>query len=609
MEGHVDEALATNAIDLLGQAGRRVLVSGAGHGLGLAVASAFAGAGARVAALDIDVVTVEGVAEELGLVAVMQADVNASASIEPAVVAAIETLGGLDVVINCAAQYPVASLIDEPAELMEAVFQTNVAGYLRVVRAAVPALRRSPSGRIVNFASVMLFTADPPMMGAYVTSKAAIVGLTRALARELGPDGICVNSLAPGSIPTIDGLGRRRGGVPAAPDGAPVHQAHRTCGGHRGDGAVPGVRGGGIHHRPDAAGRRWLGVRLMAAPMRVDLRDRVAVVTGAGQGLGEAIAVALADAGARVAVTDVVQDRANTVAARLPGAAGWRLDVADWDGVSVVAARISASLGAPTILVNNAGVQRIAPSTDLSKADWQMVLDVNLAGTFRCAQAFAPGMMAAGGGCIVNVASINALVGMPGRAPYNASKAGVVAITQVLAAEWAALGIRVNAVAPGYVWTRMLEDAAATGYLWWRGHPGQDTRAASCSTRRDRQRSALPRFGWRIVRAWAHPDRGRRIHRLRRAGTHLVPHGRAHDRLTKPTGGSHSLSPCEADERERSAVCLRGSCGRAGAHPRPWPRCSGAIGHKHDASKRCQAGSIAICPMVLTRTVSRCLIC
>ena len=202
MEGHVDEALATNAIDLLGQAGRRVLVSGAGHGLGLAVASAFAGAGARVAALDIDVVTVEGVAEELGLVAVMQADVNASASIEPAVVAAIETLGGLDVVINCAAQYPVASLIDEPAELMEAVFQTNVAGYLRVVRAAVPALRRSPSGRIVNFASVMLFTADPPMMGAYVTSKAAIVGLTRALARELGPDGICVNSLAPGSIPT-----------------------------------------------------------------------------------------------------------------------------------------------------------------------------------------------------------------------------------------------------------------------------------------------------------------------------------------------------------------------------------------------------------------------
>ena len=197
--------------------------------------------------------------------------------------------------------------------------------------------------------------------------------------------------------------------------------------------------------------------------MRVDLRERVAVVTGAGQGLGEAIAVALADAGARVAVTDAVEDRANAVAARLPGATGWHLDVADWDGVGVVAARISASLGPPTILVNNAGVQRIAPSTDLSKADWQMVLDVNLAGTFRCAQAFAPGMMAAGGGCIVNVASINALVGMPGRAPYNASKAGVVAITQVLAAEWAALGIRVNAVAPGYVWTRMLEDAAATG--------------------------------------------------------------------------------------------------------------------------------------------------
>lgn len=195
-------ALAKRAVDLFDVTGRRVLVSGGGNGLGLAVASAFAGAGAKVVVLDIDIETVGPLSDELGLVAVLAANVDESISVEPAVRDAIDALGGLDVVINAAAQYPVGSLIDEPAELMEAVFRTNVAGYARVVRAAAPALRASPAGRIVNFASVMLFTSDPPNLGAYVVSKAAIVGLTRALARELGPDGICVNSLAPGSIPT-----------------------------------------------------------------------------------------------------------------------------------------------------------------------------------------------------------------------------------------------------------------------------------------------------------------------------------------------------------------------------------------------------------------------
>ena len=259
------ERLATRAIDLFEMAGRRVLVSGGGHGLGLAVASAFAGAGARVAVLDIDIETVGPLADELGLVSVLAANVDDSASVEPAVRQAIEALGGLDVVVNAAAQYPLGSLIDEPAELMEAVFRTNVAGYARVVRAAAPALRASPAGRVINFASVMLFSADPPNLGAYVVSKAAIVGYTRSLARELGPDGICVNSLAPGSIPTrstaaagdVEAFTKRVLGLQCIKRVGRVEDIAATALFLASDGAE-------LHHRPDAAGGRRLDPRLSA---------------------------------------------------------------------------------------------------------------------------------------------------------------------------------------------------------------------------------------------------------------------------------------------------------------------------------------------------------
>lgn len=198
----MEEPLPRETAKLFDLSGRRVLVSGAGHGLGLATAAAFAGAGAEVAAMDIDVAALGEVAAEQGFRAVVTADVRDTPAVDAAVAEAIAKLGGLDVVVNAAAQYPTGSLIDEPAELMEDVFSTNVAGYARVVRAAYPALSRSRAGRVINFSSVMVFSADPPNLGAYVTSKAAIIGYTRALARELGADGICVNSLAPGSIQT-----------------------------------------------------------------------------------------------------------------------------------------------------------------------------------------------------------------------------------------------------------------------------------------------------------------------------------------------------------------------------------------------------------------------
>lgn len=199
--------------------------------------------------------------------------------------------------------------------------------------------------------------------------------------------------------------------------------------------------------------------------MPAGLDGHVAIVTGAGKGIGEAIAHALAAAGARVAVTSRVAADAERVATSLgPGHLGLGLDVRSSAAVDEAVTAAAGSLGTPTILVNNAGVNRLGPSESYPDDDWELVLDVNLTGVFRCCRTVGGRMLEAGHGSIVNVASIvGASVGMPWRAPYAASKAGVVGLTRTLAVEWADRGVRVNALLPGPVQTSMVAEAIASG--------------------------------------------------------------------------------------------------------------------------------------------------
>jgi 3-oxoacyl-[acyl-carrier protein] reductase len=190
--------------------------------------------------------------------------------------------------------------------------------------------------------------------------------------------------------------------------------------------------------------------------MKIDLSNKVALVTGSTRGIGRAIAATLGECGARVAVVGRDKAKAEDVARELGGGArGFACDVSDTAAVAQLVSDVEAAFGSLDILVNNAGITRDNIVMRIRDDDWNAVIDANLRGAFAAIRAASRGMMKRRWGRIVNIASVVGLTGNKGQANYAASKAGLIGLTKSVAKELGSRNILVNAVAPGFIDTEM----------------------------------------------------------------------------------------------------------------------------------------------------------
>ncbi len=197
-----------------------------------------------------------------------------------------------------------------------------------------------------------------------------------------------------------------------------------------------------------------------------DLTGRNALVIGGGGGIGGAIAHALADFGARIAIADLSFEAAQTIAASCQRVdtgqtVAHTIDVTSMDAVQRAITEIEAELGPIDILVNSAGINIRKDVVDYTEADWFKIINTNLSGVFFATQAVARGMLSRGYGRVISIGSVSSLMGHPQHAPYAATKGGIAIMTKAMATEWATKGVTVNAIGPAYTVTGLITELMA----------------------------------------------------------------------------------------------------------------------------------------------------
>ncbi|MBD3264853.1 MAG: glucose 1-dehydrogenase [Candidatus Omnitrophica bacterium] len=195
------------------------------------------------------------------------------------------------------------------------------------------------------------------------------------------------------------------------------------------------------------------------------LKEKVVIITGSSRGIGKGTARVLAEEGAKVAITDVLDEEGNNLAKEIKDSGGeadyWHLDVADVENVSQVFREVNDKFGAINVLVNNAGISGAnKPTHQLSEEEWDKVMAINVKGVFLCTKQAISYMESAGEGSIINLSSIYGIIGAPDIPPYHASKGAVRLMTKTDALLYASKNIRVNSIHPGFIWTPLVENMA-----------------------------------------------------------------------------------------------------------------------------------------------------
>jgi NAD(P)-dependent dehydrogenase (short-subunit alcohol dehydrogenase family) len=208
----------------------------------------------------------------------------------------------------------------------------------------------------------------------------------------------------------------------------------------------------------------------MSGVKEIPKEQKVALITGGGQGIGKAICLAMAREGIRVAVNDIKEDRAAEVVKQIKEEGGigssFQADVANEDQIKSMVARILNRFKSIDYLINNAGISdQLVPVVEQDTDRWQKLVDIHLRGTYLCSKEIAKSMIRKKYGRIVNISSIAGLNAFPMRTAYSPAKSAIIMLTKVLAIEWASFNINVNAIAPGFIRTEMVEDFIRLGKM------------------------------------------------------------------------------------------------------------------------------------------------